>query len=213
MGWDTLLTGGVSLLNGFLGNKSAKAQQQGAQAGLDFTKSVYRDAQGNFQPYLTAGQGGLNGLSSLAGGDYSGFQNSPDYLYARDQAIYGGDHSAAAQGRLYSGGYPVDLAQQISGIASQNLGNYRNSLQYLAGMGQQSATSLGSIGNQNAQQQTNGYNNVANARASGYSNIGDTATSLGGLFNNWYQGRNTTSGIQPIPVAPPTLSYSPTSWG
>ena len=40
--------------------------------------------QANQQPYMQAGTQALGGLSQLANGDYSGFMNSPDYLYARD---------------------------------------------------------------------------------------------------------------------------------
>jgi len=168
----------------------ADAAQHGAQAGLDWTKQVYQDAQGNFAPYLAAGTTGLNGLSALAGGDYSGFANSPDYLYAREQAQYGNDHSAAARGQLYDPGTQLELAHQMNGIASQNLGNYRNSLQYLSTLGAGAATNLGSIGNGLAGNVMQGYGNIANAQQQGYDSNGQLAASLGNLFGRYYGQNN-----------------------
>jgi len=84
MGWAEAATAGVGLVNSYLNKKGSDAQGNAAQAGLDYTKGVYNDAQGNFQPYMQAGQNSLASLAQANSGNYSGFQSSPDYLYARD---------------------------------------------------------------------------------------------------------------------------------
>jgi hypothetical protein len=188
--WGAIISAAADLYSNSQNQKGAKAGQEGAQAGLDWTKQVYQDAQGNFAPYLGAGQTGLNGLTRLANGDYSGFASSPDYQYSLEQMINANDHSAAARGRLYSGGYPADLAHDVNGLASQNLGNYRSSLQYLSTLGDTAASQLGSIGNGLAANVQNGYNNIASQQQSGYDSNGQLAGALGGIFNNWYQGQN-----------------------
>src|SRR6185503_17726326 len=98
-----------------------------------------------------------------------------------------GDHSAAARGSLYSGGYQADLSKAQGDLASQYLGNYRNGLMSLAGMGMQAASNLGSIGNGLAANVQSGYNGIANAQQQGYDSNGQLAASLGGLFNNYWQ--------------------------
>lgn len=189
MGWESLLKDvAAPLVGGIFGNKSSKAQASAGQAGLDYTKGVYNDAQSNFQPYMQAGQNGLNGLNQLASGSYSGFENSPDYLYARGQAQYGVDHGAAARGSLYSGGHNLDLANAMNGIASQNLGNYRSSLMDMSRMGQQSAANLSQIGTATAGGVRSAYGDIGQAKADGY---GYTAGGIGGLLNNFGSSYNT----------------------
>jgi len=224
MGWlGPVAQIGGALLGGIANNHAANAAQRGAQAGLDFTKGVYHDAQGNMAPYMAAGVGGLNGLSALSHGDYSGFMNSPDYLYAREQAQYGLDHSAAARGQLYDPGTQIELARQLNGIASGNLGTYRNSLQYLSSLGDQAAGQLGSIGVGQSGNVQAGYNGIANAQgqaAGGWAGVG---TGLLGILGNHYGQQDaaqtlTQSSYGPYaggyqwggntPATPPALPYS-----
>ena len=142
----------LDLVGLFTGNSSARkaadAVKDGNNKAIGTINDYYEQGAAGYQPYLDYGQGmgGLGGLNQLASGDYSGFENSPDYKYAREQMIYGQDHSASARGRLQSGGYAMDLAQGLNGLASQNLGNYRGSLQWGAGLGQNSAQGLAALG-------------------------------------------------------------------
>lgn len=136
---------GVSLLGGMLGNRSASRARRAQEEGIRQADGYLGQAQDGFRPYQQAGEQGLNRLSALMGGDYSGFEDSPDYTYARDQGVRAIDRSAAARGSLYSGGADADRMTFASGLASQNLGNYRNSLFGLAGMGQQAAGSMADL--------------------------------------------------------------------
>lgn len=133
------------------GNKA----QNAADAASAATEQNYQRTQTNLSPYISAGNDALTKINAVNNGDYSGFENSPDYVYARDQALKGSDRSAAARGALYSGGHSVDLLNTASGIASQNLNQYYSRLTGLAALGQNSATGLGSIGNGAAAQSGN----------------------------------------------------------
>jgi hypothetical protein len=192
MGWSNAIQGAGMALSAYEQNKAGHAAGHGAGQGLDWTKQVYRDAQGNFAPYLAygTGAGGLGGLSALMGGNYDGFMKSPDYMAARDAMNYGLDHSAAARGSLYSGGYQADLSHAQGDLASQYLGNYRDALFRGAGLGEQAASNLGSIGNGLAGNVQNGYNSIANAQGTQYGALAGLGTGLAGLLNNYYQGRD-----------------------
>jgi hypothetical protein len=177
-----------------LGLLGANQQRQGANAnaraigqGVDYARGMYTDAQGNLAPYMQFGQGagGLGGLSRLAAGDYSGFETSPDYMYTRGEMVKGLDRSAAAHLRLNAGGYPVELAGQLNGLASQNLGNYRNSLQWGAQLGQGSAMGLGQLGASSANTVMNGYAGLGDARQSAYGASAGGLMGLGNMFGRW----------------------------
>jgi hypothetical protein len=223
MTWAIVAVAGASLVTGYMGQKSAKdaskATQQGAQAGLDFTKQVYQDSQGNFQPYLQLGQQGVGGLSDLMGGDYSGFYESPDYMAARDAMTYGFDHSAAARGRLFSGGYPVDLSAAQGDLAAGYLGNYRNALFNMVQGGQNAAGTLGGIGSGTSQMVNNQNNLIGQARATGYQQAGGAiagaVNGLAGAFGNYMGQPQTQSsyGTNNFGIPGPVDPYSQTNWG
>lgn len=175
------------------GNKAQRAADEAAAR----MEQNYQRTETNLQPYIDAGTDALTKIKAVNNGDYSGFENSPDYLFARDQGIQSIDRSAAARGALYSGGQSADLAKFASGLASQNFGNYYNRLTGLASMGQGSATSLGSIGTGNAA--AAGNFNLQGAQAQGQSlydqanantNMVNNLTGLVGQIGAQYGGRS-----------------------
>lgn len=122
--------------------KSAAASAAGHQASAEEQRAALARVGGYQQPYLDAGSPAINALMRVNSGDYSGFNQSPDYLYARDEALSGVENSAAARGGLFSGNTGRRLAEVAGGLASQNLGMYRNALLQQAGIGQSAANTL-----------------------------------------------------------------------
>lgn len=151
---------------GAAAKKAGRAQASAAQQTLDQQQALYNNSVDQATPYLEAGNNALTGLNALAAGDYSGFQNAPDYQFALQQGIQGVDRSAAARGALYSGGQQADLQQYAQGLASQQLGNYRNNLMGLAQMGQGQSQYLGQLGQNYGNQFANamGLKGQANAQ-------------------------------------------------
>lgn len=175
------------------GNKDAtSAQVAGSQAAIDEQKREYDQSRTDQMPWLQAGTGALGQMGALNAGDFSSFTNSPDYQFALDQGMKTLDRSAAAHGRMNSGGYGQDLVKYGQGMASQNYNNYYNRLQDMAGQGHTAASNLGSLGQSYASAVGSQYNNMGQARASGYGmnayNNANTATNLGKLFQNWGNG-------------------------
>lgn len=133
-------------------------------------RDLYRQTQADYAKYDGGGDAYQKLLASYGVGteggkpDYSGFESSPDYLWAQQQGIRGRDMSAASTGRLYSGAYDKALAQYNQGLATQNLDNYRRGLYNSAGMGLQAKNAL-----------TNYRAGYGNQLGGGITNLGDIA--------------------------------------
>lgn len=181
---------GGSLLQGNASKKAAKQQAQAMQAAAGMQQQAQAQAREDYAPWAAAGLGALGQMQQLNSGDYSGFDQSPDYLYARQQAQQGVERGAAARGNLYAGGTNVDLANALSGIASQNLGAYRGSLQYLTGLGQGVTGQLANLGQNAAQSAGNYMTGKGQAQAQGAMNqgniYGNLANQLGQIGGNLY---------------------------
>lgn len=213
--------GGLALANNiYQGQQNRKAaanaaqtSQNAADAALQAQQQNYTRTAGNLQPYITAGTGALGQLAAANAGDYSGFANSPDYLYALQQGLKGADRSAASRGALYSGGTTADTMATAEGLASQNLGNYRSGLMSLAQLGAGAGANLGSVGAGQAAAVGNiGFTNAANQTTAGYNQAAgniNTANNLGGILGQLYGQYGSTLGSTPAANAS-SYSISPT---
>ncbi len=184
-------TVGSAALQNNAAKKASSAASRAASEANALQAQQYQQARSDLMPYQQAGVGALEGLNRLAGGDYSGFQNSPDYQFSLQQGLQGLDRSAAARGSLYSGGQQADLVNYSQGLASQQLGNYRNSLFSLANMGASSGSALAGIGQNYAGAYGQNLNNSAAAKGANALTQGNNWTQalagLGGLASNYLQ--------------------------
>ena len=147
---------------------ATRAQTNAANDSIAEQRRQYDQTRADQLPWLTAGSNALAQMQQLNSGNFSSFTASPDYQFTLDQGIKGLDRSAAARGRLYSGGYGEDLTQYAQGLAAQQYGTYYNRLASMAGQGQVTANNLGAAGQNFANQYSNQRTNIGNARASGY---------------------------------------------
>lgn len=172
---------------------SARASSDATQASIDEQRRQYDLTRQDQRPFLEAGYDALGRQQRILDGDYSQFENSPDYLYARDEMQRGIERGASARGGLYNGGTSVDLARHLNGLANQNLNSYWNKLAGRAGQGQVTASGLGALGanmanNIGSLNMTNAANQASSyqQRADAYSGA---AFGAAGLFGNWYNSR------------------------
>ena len=174
--------------------KGAAAGNAATQATIDEQRRQYDQTRKDQLPFLEAGYDSLRRQNAFINGDWSGFQNSPDYLFALDQGSKSLDRGAAARGAMFSGGADADRIALGQGLATQYSNNYWNKLAGRAGQGQTSAAGLGqlgagmagNIGNAlmaNGNNQRNSIYDSANA----WSNFGQQAV---GAFGQWYGGQN-----------------------
>jgi hypothetical protein len=99
------------------------------------------------------------------GDPYAQFRESPDYKFALEQGQRATNQSLAARGLSNSGAALKELTNYGQGVASQQLGNYKNQLMSLAGIGQ-TATNVGvgvnqNYGNNQSNLQVQNANNIA----------------------------------------------------
>lgn len=169
-------------------SKAAKnasdAQTNAANQSIAEQQREYNQSRTDQMPFLQAGYGALDKENALLNGDYSGFQNSPDYQFSLNQGIGALDKSAAARGSLYSGGHSQDLTQFAQGNADQFLNSYWNKLAGQAGQGQSSANTLGALGANEANNIGNYMMNAGNARASAYLQQGNIDAQEIGAWGN-----------------------------
>lgn len=202
MSWVAVVGGVVALGSAAMQNRAgrdaAQAQQQGLDAATAENRRQFDITQQNLQPWLDAGSNALGQQQAFLAGDWSGFQQSPDYLWAVNQGTQALDRGAAAGGNLWGGGADADRIALGQGLATQYAGNYYNRLAGLSGTGQQTAGQLGQFGQQFGQ--TAGQNAIAGgqAQASAYANRanawGNALQGLGGAFGQWAGNRNPGSG-------------------
>jgi hypothetical protein len=195
--WGAAIVAGGAIIGGVMQNnaagKAASAQQSAANAAIAQQELNYNRTQTNLQPYMDAGTNALSLMNQANSGDYSAFNNSPDYQFALQQGLGGLDRSAAAKGSLYSGGHSADLLNYASGLASQNYGNWYNRLAGLSSQGQAAASNLGSIGNGQAAAIGGYLTNAGNANANAAINQGNqnanTIGQIGNVIGNYLGGQ------------------------
>ncbi len=189
--------------------KAGKQQANSANAATAEQQRQFDLINEQNAPYRQAGSQALNqlmglyGLNGAEGGapgqpDYSAFMNSPDYQFAQQQGEQSLLRNRAALGGLQGGQTGAALQQYGQGLASQQLGNYRNSLMGLVGAGQQATQFTGQAGFNTGQGISQNLQNAGNAQAAGTLTAGNAMVggigSLGQAAQNYFQGRK---------VAPP----------
>jgi hypothetical protein len=176
---------------------AAKSQQKATDATIAEQKRQFDLSRSDQMPWLDAGKSALGQQQALLGGDFSKFYSSPDYQYALDQGMQGLDRSAAARGKLFSGGYGQDLTKYAQGMATQNYNNYYDKLAGMSRTGSNTATNLGSLGQNYANAYGQAQQTNANARSSSYINQanawGNAANQIGGIAGNYFGSKVTPS--------------------
>ncbi len=78
--------------------------------------------------------------------DYSAFYQSPGYQFRMDEGTRAVERSAAAKGKLMSGGLLRELTRYGQGVASGEFNAYADRLASMAGIGQSATQSTGALG-------------------------------------------------------------------
>jgi hypothetical protein len=192
-------------VSAYSSNKQSNAAKDAGKAGADASyadiaerRHEYDQSRTDQLPFLNAGYDSLDRQNAFLNGDWSGFENSPDYKFRMDQGIKARDRSAAAHGRLMSGGYGEDLEEFAQGTAAQGANEYWNKLAGRAGQGMTTATNLQGLGQSTANGMSNAYSNAANARASAYQGVANAQSNFAnqvGQWGAWYAGQNNFGGV------------------
>lgn len=156
----------------------------GKDESLNYLKP-YRDV-GTQATYTMADLYGLktpenpNGGPGMTDEAIAAWERSPDYAWARDQAIKGADRSAAAKGNLFSGGQVRDIEELASGLATRNFQNYISQLNAMSGMGERAANNSANITQGTAGSIATVQGNTGRQVAGIYEGLGDDVSSIYG---------------------------------
>jgi hypothetical protein len=131
-----------------------------------------------------ASNAGAQTQSPYVPADFSDFYNSPDYQFAYDEGMRATNQSLARRGLSGSGAAMKELTRFGQGLASQNLGNYKNSLAALAGVGQSATGQLSQLGANTANNISASQLRAGDARGSAYLNTGSAISGASNQIGN-----------------------------
>ena len=200
-----------SLLGASSASQSGRQQAGATTYAADLANQQYNQTRADQMPFLEAGKTALNQLIPLASNykpfDYNAMTADPGYGFRLSEGQKALDRQAAARGGLISGSalkaatrYGQDMGSQEYTNAFNRYQTERNAqlnpLQSLAGMGQTTATNLGTMGAANAANVGNLATSGAAASAAG--NIGATNAITGGVgtYINYNQGNNLVAALK-----------------
>lgn len=193
--------GGASSIYG--ASKSASAAKKAAQTAADTEMAMYNQTREDYRPYREVGYGALSALADIYGLDrpkldgetpasakpvdrYGGFYESPNYQFRLNQGLNAVQRSAAARGRLFSGGAVKAVNDYAQGMASDEWSNWVNGLRNMAGVGQSATGSTASAGANAANVTAQAAMNAGSQRASSYlAGAEGVNNSVQGGLRNW----------------------------
>lgn len=202
MSWAMVAGAAITVVGGAINNNQAKKGQEAALKGQDAATAEqarqYDQSREDMLPWLNAGKDNLSTLQRLNSGDFSSFQQSPDYQFRYNQGLQGLSRLAAARGNYRGGATDRDIIDYNQGQATQSYGDFYNRIAGIAGVGQTQSQSLASLG----QDYANNVGQIAQNRGllqAQYSqqrgdNYGQAAAGIVGGLNNWYQGNSARNG-------------------
>jgi hypothetical protein len=230
IGGAAVLGAGASLAGSSMQSSAATDAANSANA---IQQQEWNQTQANAAPYLAAGTGALNTITSdqanqtgfAAPWNPSQVSSTPGYQFTLDQGNQAIQRSAAAQGGLLSGAAAKAMDTYTTGLAdqtyNQQYNNYLagsqqayNQLAGVAGIGQSTATNLANTGASTANSMANttaaGITGSANATAAGMVGATNSLTSGAGNLSQYYmlQGLlGKTSGTGSLSSAGMTTNY------
>lgn len=178
---------------------AAEAQVRAAREATDIQRQMYNQARSDQEPWRASGVRALAGMEDK---DFSrdfgtsDFQQDPGYAFRMAEGQKALERSAAARGGLQSGGTLKALTQYAQGVASDEYGKAYERfnadrdrrfgrLSNLAGMGQNSAQSMGQHSMNFGQMAGNNMMGAGDARAAASMTKGqvwgNTLSQLGGM--------------------------------
>ena len=144
------ISGGLGLASAFLGSNAASSAGKAQAAALDRATAAQQaqaaQTRADLAPWRETGTGALYHLADLygvprsdgAGGMTAGsdFTGTPGYQFRFGEGLRGVNNSASAAGLIDSGSRLRALTDYGQGQAANEWGDYRGTIQSLAGVGQ-----------------------------------------------------------------------------
>ena len=204
MGWVAAAVAASSVASSAIGGNAAQnAAGQYANAagqGIQYNKEMYQNVLDQNQPYMNAGQNGLNLYNNLANSGYLTAQPNmndltqlmPNYKFGLDQGMGQFNSQLNAAGGAISGNaiqggqqFAQDYAQNSLGNAfnmyQANRSNVVSNVNALTGVGQQANQTVANAAAGTSANVSNTLGSIGNAQAAGTMGAANAQTS--GLNN------------------------------
>ena len=211
----TFWVAGAVVTSSVIGSDAARRagnqQADAANRAAELQNEQYQQTRADQMPFLEAGKTALNQLVPLATNykpfDYSAMTADPGYGFRLSEGQKALERSAAARGGLISGSALKAATRFGQDMGSQEYTNAFNRyqteraaqlspLQSLAGVGQTTATNLGTMGASNAANVGNLMTSGAAASAAGGMGQAQAIGSGLGTYLNYSQGNNLVQALR-----------------
>lgn len=166
------IASGLGALGSIFG---AREQRKASDAAIAEQRAAREQARADLTPFRKAGTGILPDLTQLA------LSNPFDLPFERQEGFRDIQNSAAAGGKLQSGGTLAELAKFNAGLTARYQGQQFNQLFQLAQLGQNAAAGTGSATLQTGANISDLLTGKGNATAAGYIGAGNAIS--GGAQN------------------------------
>jgi hypothetical protein len=185
-------------------SSAAHAQEHAADQANATLTAQQAQTRSDLMPYQTAGQGGLNDLTSRLGDLTSPFnmtqanlETTPGYQFNRSQGLKAVNNALGARGLMNSGAVMKGASTFATGLADstyadqfnmdqQNKQNAYNKLMGVAQLGENAAAQTGAYGTQIAGAVANNQIGAGNAAAAGDIGIANGIGSIGNSISQYY---------------------------
>lgn len=172
----------------YASKKAGDAQIEAAQTGSDTQLKMYYQGREDQAPWMAAGESALNKLTGTGGGGLlegpdEAFKETEAYQFVKSEGLDAMANAMSARGGVDSGGAARASGRYVTGLASQEYGNFWNryqdklrGYQSMAGVGQStanvSAANAMATGQNVAGLQAAGISGQGNALAAGAMGVG-----------------------------------------
>lgn len=178
---------GGSIYGASQANNAANAAVQQGNNALQLQAQMYNQNRSDLTPWRAAGQ---QVLGTLVPQVANGFQQSPGYQFAQDEAMRVLNNRLAGMGLTNSGAAQRSTMALAQGLAAQDYNNYWNRAAGLAGVGQNAANSGVQAAGNYANAGSNILQNIGSAQANGISQGASAINSgVNGLASWWAQNQ------------------------
>lgn len=170
-------------INALAAKSAANTQADAGREANQLLLNMYQQGRADLKPYREAGYGALGNMTRLTtpGQQVSAMEMDPGYQWRLGEGQRTLENSAAARGRLLSGGAIKAGQRYGQNFASNEFGNVFNRNANLAGQGMGAVNTGVNAGQNAAGQMSQGITGIGNVNAAG--TVGMANAASGGIQN------------------------------
>ncbi|NIA67771.1 hypothetical protein HBA54_04135 [Pelagibius litoralis] len=175
--WGEIASGVGAVVGAGTSLLGAREARKAADKNRDFSYDIYKQQRADTAPYRQTANLALSNLRDTYITGDKDFRTSPGYDFRVGEGVKALDRSAAARGRLNSGGQAKALTRFGQDIGSAEYDRGFNRMTSLAGLGSGAVAQDNTAANSLMVNVGDANRNAALARRSGYEGVGSSINS------------------------------------